>query len=142
MTEKYIYTLYLKAKKEYRGFSTDECETALTELTKFYPRTILILDALDECEVDTREVLALFLRNLVDKGEGTVKLFIASRKEAEIEQHLGSQKLIKISTADNKGDIEKYIEEEIGKVHVLWSSVSAEVKQQVKKTIGEKSDGM
>lgn len=142
MVEKNIYTLYLKAKEEKRGFSTDECETALVELTNFYPRTTLILDALDECEIDTREALARILRNIVDKGEGIVRVFIASRKEADIEEYLGSQKLVEISTADNKNDIKKYIEEEVAKIGGVWSSVSAEVKEQVKETIGEKSDGM
>ncbi|GFP59166.1 ankyrin repeat family A protein 2 [Trichoderma asperellum] len=142
MMERNIYALYLKVKKEKRGFSIDECETALIELVNFYPRTTLILDALDECEMDTREALARILGNLVDKGEGTVKVFIASRKEADIEEYLGSQKLVEISTADNKDDIEKYVEQEVAKVGSVWSSVSAEVKEQVKKTIAEKSDGM
>ncbi|OPB41134.1 hypothetical protein A0O28_0108310 [Trichoderma guizhouense] len=142
MTEKNIYTIYLKARKEKRGLSTIECETALIELINFYSRTILVLDALDECEMDTRETLARVLRNLVDKGGGTVKVFIASRKEADIEEYLGLRKLVEISTADNKEDIEKYVEEEVAKVSGIWRSVSAEVKEQVKKTIGEKSDGM
>ncbi|KAL7932068.1 hypothetical protein V8C35DRAFT_308389 [Trichoderma chlorosporum] len=140
--EKHIYTLYLKARREKRGFSSAECETALAKLINFYPRTTLILDALDECEVDTRETLSRILRNLVDKGESTVKVFIASHKEADIEENLGSQKLIEISAADNKDDIEKYIKEEAAKIGGVWRSVSAEVKEQVKKTIGEKSDGM
>ncbi|EHK47119.1 hypothetical protein TRIATDRAFT_317064 [Trichoderma atroviride IMI 206040] len=142
MMEKNVYALYLKAKNEKRGFSTDECEMALMELMNFYPRTTLILDALDECEMDTREALARILHKLVDKGEGTVKVFIASRKEADIEEYLGSQRLVQISTADNKDDIEKYIDMEIAKIGGAWRAVSAEVKEQVKKTIGEKSDGM
>ncbi|KAL6690771.1 hypothetical protein J3F84DRAFT_398058 [Trichoderma pleuroticola] len=108
----------------------------------FKGMTTLVLDALDECEMDTREALARILRNLVSKGEGTVKVFIASRKEADIEEHLGLRKLVEISTADNKEDIEKYVEEEISKVGIIWRSVSAEIKEQVKKTIGKKSDGM
>lgn len=142
MMEENIYALYLKAKEEKRGFSTDECEKALIELIKFYPRTTLILDALDECEMDTREALARIFRNLVDEGEGTVKIFIASRKEVDIEEYLGSQRLVEISTADNKDDIEKYIEVETAKIDGVWRAVSAEVKEQVKKTIVEKSDGM
>ncbi|KAF3063054.1 hypothetical protein CFAM422_010404 [Trichoderma lentiforme] len=142
MIEKNIYTIYLKARKEKRGLSTIECETALFELINFYSRTILVLDALDECEMDTRETLVRVLHNLVDKGEGTVKVFIASRKEADIEEYLGLRNLIEINTADNKEDIEKYVEEEVAKVSGIWRSVSTEVKEQVKKTIGEKSDGM
>lgn len=142
MMEKNIYALYLKAKKEKRGFSTEECEMALMELINFYPRTTLILDALDECEMDARENIARIFRNLVNKGEGTVKVFIASRKEADIEEYLGSQKLVKISTADNRNDIGKYIDAEIKKVGGAWRAVSADVEEQVKKTIREKSDGM
>ncbi|TFB02747.1 Ankyrin-3 [Trichoderma ghanense] len=142
MTEKNIHMLYLKAKQEKRGFSLAECKTALIELVNFYPRTIFILDALDECARDTREALVRILRNLVNTGEGTVKVFIASRKEDDIQEYLGSQKVVVISTADNKNDIEKYIEEEMAKVGGAWKSVSAEVKEQVKTTIREKSDGM
>lgn len=142
MIEKNIYTLYQKAREEKRGFSIIECETALVELINFYSRVTLVLDALDECEIDTREALARILHNIIDKGKGTVKVFIASRKEADIEKYLGLENLVEISTADNKKDIEKYIEEEIAKVDDIWRSVSAEVKEQVKKTIGEKSDGM
>ncbi|KAL7811590.1 hypothetical protein V8C26DRAFT_408415 [Trichoderma gracile] len=142
MMEKNIHKLYLKAKQEQRGFSTAECETALTGLVNFYRRTTFVLDALDECEVESREALARILRNLVDVGEGTVKVFIASRKEDDIEEYLGLQKLIAISTADNHNDIEKYIESEVDKVGGVWRSVSTEVKEQVKRTIAEKSDGM
>lgn len=142
MMEKNIYALYLKAKKEKRGFSTKECEMALMSLIRFYSRTTLILDALDECEMDTREAIVRILHNLVDKGGCTVKVFIASRKEADIETYLGSQRLVEISTADNKDDIEKYIELEMAKVGNVWRSVSVDVKEQVKNTIGEKSDGM
>lgn len=142
MIEKNIYTTYLKARKEKRGLSTIECETALIELINFYSRTILVLDALDECETDTKEALARIMLNLINKSEGTVKIFIASRKEAGIEECLGLENLVEISTADNKEDIEKYVAEEVAKVGRTWRSVSAEVKELVKKTIGEKSDGM
>ncbi|KAM0520737.1 hypothetical protein ACHAPE_003135 [Trichoderma viride] len=120
MMEKKIYALYLKAKKEKRGFSTEEYE----------------------CETDAREALARIFRNLVNKGERTVNVFIASRKETDIEEYFGSQRLVEISTTDNKDDIEKYIDVEMAKVGGLWRAVSTEVKEQVKKTIGEKSDGM
>ncbi|UKZ52374.1 hypothetical protein TrVGV298_006150 [Trichoderma virens] len=99
-------------------------------------------DALDECEMDTREALARIFCSLVGRGKGTVKVFIASRKEADIEEYLGLQRLVEITTADNKDDIEKYIEEEVTKIGGAWRSVSVDVKEQVKKTIGEKSDGM
>ncbi|KAK4060872.1 uncharacterized protein Triagg1_10564 [Trichoderma aggressivum f. europaeum] len=142
MIERNILTLYLKAREEKRGFSILECEAALMQLINFYSRTILVLDALDECEMDAREALVRILHNLVSKGDGTVKVFIASRKEADIEEYLGLKNLVEISTADNEEDIEKYVEKEIAKVDGIWRSVSAEVKEQVKKTIREQSDGM
>ncbi|KAH0525919.1 hypothetical protein TsFJ059_009317 [Trichoderma semiorbis] len=142
MIEKNIYTLYLKAREEKRGLSIIECEVALIKLINFYSRTILVLDALDECEMDAREALVRILHNLIHKGDGTVKVFIASRKETDIEEYLGPRNLVEISAADNKEDIEKYVEEEVTKVSGIWRSVSAEVKELVKKTIGEKSDGM
>jgi hypothetical protein len=82
-----------------------------------YPRTTLVLDALDECDSDTRSQLAEFLRELVEKSTRILKVFVASRKESDIECSFSSfkdhQMLVEISTEDNKGDIEKFVNEKL-----------------------------
>lgn len=139
---KNIFDLYRKAKKEQRQLSMPECKAALSELLKSYPRTTLVLDALDECEVDARKEIVLVLRSLATDAERPVKVYIASRREPDIERNLGSENLIEIGTSDNKGDIEKYIEQEMKKFSEEWESVSQGVREEVKRTITDQSDGM
>ncbi|KAL7959098.1 hypothetical protein V8C34DRAFT_280894 [Trichoderma compactum] len=139
---KSISDLYRKAKKEQRELSIPECKAALSELLKSYPRTTLVLDALDECEVEARKEIVLVLRSLATDAERPVKVYIASRKESDIEKNLGSGNLIEIGTSDNKGDIEKYIEQEMTHFGEEWESVSQAVKEEVKRTITDQSDGM
>ncbi|PTB48146.1 hypothetical protein M431DRAFT_100631 [Trichoderma harzianum CBS 226.95] len=139
---KSIFDLYRKAKKEQRQLSIPECKAALSELLKSYPRTTLVLDALDECEVEARKDIILVLRSLATDAERPVKVYIASRREPDIERSLGSESLIEIGTSDNKGDIEKYIEQEMTRFGEEWESVSQGVREEVKRTITDQSDGM
>lgn len=139
---KNIFDLYRKAKKEQRQLSMPECKAALSELLKSYPRTTLVLDALDECEVDARKEIVLVMRSLATDAERPVKVYIASRREPDIERNLGSGNLIEIGTSDNKGDIEKYIEQEMTRFGEEWESVSQGTREEVKRTITDQSDGM
>lgn len=139
---KSISDLYRKAKKEQRQLSIPECKAALSELLKSYPRTTLVLDALDECEIGARKEIVLVLRSLATDSERPVKVYIASRREPDIERHLGSENLIEIGTSDNKGDIEKYIEQEMTRFGEEWESVSQGTREEVKRTITDQSDGM
>ncbi|OPB46596.1 ankyrin repeat protein [Trichoderma guizhouense] len=139
---KSIFDLYRKAKKEQRELSIPECKAALSELLRSYPRTTLVLDALDECEVGARKEIVVVLRNLATDAERPVKVYIASRREPDIERNLGSRNLIEIGTFYNKCDIEKYIEQEMEKFGEEWESVSQGVREEVKRTITDQSDGM
>ncbi|KAL7912335.1 hypothetical protein GGI35DRAFT_468544 [Trichoderma velutinum] len=111
---KSISDLYRKARKEQRELSIPECKAALSELLKSYPRTTL----------------------------RPVKVYIASRREPDIERNLGSENFIEIGTSDNKGDIKKYIEQEMNRFGEEWESVSQGVREEVKRTITDQSDGM
>ncbi|KAL7931999.1 hypothetical protein V8C35DRAFT_308211 [Trichoderma chlorosporum] len=139
---KSIFALYRTAKEEQRGLSNGECKAALSELITSYPRTTLILDALDECEPEIRHELILDLRGLVRDANRQVKVYIASRREPDIERSLGSENLVEIGTADNKNDIEKYIEQEMRRLGGSWESVSQGVRDEVKRSITDQSDGM
>ncbi|KAL7945705.1 hypothetical protein V8C42DRAFT_321338 [Trichoderma barbatum] len=139
---KSIADLYRKARGEQRELSIAECKTALSELLKSYPQTTLILDALDECELEARHDIIVALRSLVTDAERPVKVYIASRREPDIERAMGSENLIEIGTANNKDDIEKYIDQEMRRFGGAWESVSEGVRDKVKRTITDESDGM
>lgn len=137
-----VYDLHYQANKEERQFSTNECKTLLCKLVNSYPRTTLILDAMDECEEEDRKDLLDILFSLARGGEHPVKIFIASRPETGIHAHPGFRNLVEIGTSDNKRDIENYIEQRLSQQAGQWVSVSDNVKEKVKSTITDQSNGM
>ncbi|UKZ53535.1 hypothetical protein TrVGV298_007327 [Trichoderma virens] len=138
---KSIFNLYYKAKREQRSLSFNECRTALSELLNSYPQTTLVLDALDECEVETRKVLMLDLNSLVTAAERPVKVYIASRMEVDIIRNLRHGSDISIDPSYGKGDIEKYIEQEMRLLSNKWKSVSESVRAKVSRTITDLGSG-
>nr|XP_036589232.1 uncharacterized protein CTRU02_01279 [Colletotrichum truncatum]KAF6800874.1 hypothetical protein CTRU02_01279 [Colletotrichum truncatum] len=70
----------------------------------------MILDALDECDEDSRMELAGFFRELVDQAHRPVKIFVSSRPEIEFTEMVKLFSFIQIRTAENMGDIKKYID--------------------------------
>ncbi|RGP73564.1 ankyrin repeat [Fusarium longipes] len=123
-----------------------KCKDTLMEFINGYPRVTLVLDALDECEDETKRELAELFQDLMRNSRGILKIFIASRKELDIEGYLepfqDHRSLVYISTSDNAGDIERFITNEMTKVAPQWKSISDETKLRVKSTLVTKSDGM
>ncbi|KAK7438353.1 hypothetical protein CaCOL14_007794 [Colletotrichum acutatum] len=137
-----LFNLY-KRKEIKSDITLQDCETALVEMINSYSRTVLILDALDECKKDTRRHIVEFFKRLVEKTNRCLKIFIASRPENDIGDYLRSfqepRATITINTSDNQDDIEKFVNTEVDNFSVDWSP---ETKQAVKKELMEKSAGM
>ncbi|KAF4452390.1 hypothetical protein FALBO_16181, partial [Fusarium albosuccineum] len=140
------YDLYQRGKKIQADISLNDCKVTLEEIINSYPRTTLVLDALDECEADTRRQIAEFFQHLTKTTTRLLKVFLASRKEVGIESYLksfqGPQMLVQISISDNSSDIEKYVIEKMAKQKVKWKDITPNTKQLVQETLVEKSDGM
>ena len=66
-----------------RRLTVEDCTRLIIELTKTYPATI-ILDALDECERDTRHKLLEAFDEIISKSEEVVKVFVSSRDDVDI----------------------------------------------------------
>ncbi|KDN68427.1 putative conserved hypothetical protein [Colletotrichum sublineola] len=137
-----LYSLYRKKEQIQSDITIEDCVTALVEMINSYPRTVLILDALDECK-DTRQDLAKMFKRLVGESNHLLKIFIASRPEHDIGEYLGpfqgSNATIAISTNDNHGDIKTFVDTEVDNFTTNWMS---ETKQLVKNVLVEKSDGI
>lgn len=138
--------LYEDGKNIQNDLTIAKCKSTLVEIINSYPRTTLVLDALDECDEETRRELAELFQNLVVNSKGLLKVFIASRKEPDIEKYLRSfrsrQMLVSITTSDNTSDIEKFVIDEMAKLGVSWASITDDTKLLVKNTLVEMSDGM
>lgn len=107
---------YRVAHKLGKALGLDDYKQALSELLDVCPRTILALDALDECNKWPRDSLIRILTTLVKEANRPVKLFVSSRKEGDIEKLLPWKGLIEITPEHSGTDIEKYIDKQIAKV--------------------------
>ncbi|KAM0426280.1 hypothetical protein ACHAPT_008320 [Fusarium lateritium] len=140
------YNLAENRKRVQQDIELQDCKSALVEMINSYPRTTLVLDALDECDSNTRQQLATFLKDLVKESTHLLKVFVASRKETDIETYLGSfqgpQMLVQISTSDNKGGIKKFVNDEMAKFEKNWPFMNPDLKICVEDTLVEKRDGM
>lgn len=134
------------SEKIQNGLPLAKCKDTLVKIIDSYPRVTLVLDALDECSNETKRELSQLFKSLVEESKGLVKVFIASRKEPDIERYLESpqsrQMLVSISTSDNAGDIEMFITHEIQEFAIEWSSIAEDTKLLVKNTLVQRSDGM
>ncbi|KAK1540024.1 uncharacterized protein CCOS01_01338 [Colletotrichum costaricense] len=99
-----------------RSLEISECKRFVRDMVNAYPRSILVLDGLDECEENSRSQIVRFFRDLVKESDRPVKIFISSRPEADILELMGTSTCIQISTADNEKDIEKYIDSRLSQL--------------------------
>jgi hypothetical protein len=119
----------------------ETCREQLLESVNLYPKTTIVLDALDECEPDTRGYLVDTLDLLLQKSERPLKIFISSRPDADIRDRFLSRPNIDIQATDNHDDIAKFVNEEIVK-HRRWGRLSPSLREEVVETLLNRSSGM
>lgn len=94
----------------------DICKQQLVESLNIYPKTTLVLDALDECDLDSRVDIIDTLNSLLSESQRPLKIFISSRPDPDIEGLLASSAQVDIQAKDNKGDVRRFLEKEIEKL--------------------------
>jgi len=142
---------YLEKKR--RGFlsnvlSSMETQDLLTKMIKQNPQTILILDALDECEEDSRHSLMTVLSELVEQ-DLRVKVLISSRRDDDITAEFENKDNFNISATDNGEDIMSFVRGKIDEYRNsrvtrrrTSSMISEELEQQIVDVFLDKSNGM
>lgn len=144
-----IVDKYQERKKE--GFVTgpldaDECRDLIIQLLPNYRQSNIVIDALDECDKQTRSKLLSVLATIMESMPDLVKIFISSRDDDDIVLKLNRRPTIRISSKDNSGDIERFVQSEIEKRissrELLHGKVSESLKGHVIKTLINGADGM
>lgn len=130
-------------EKRLRGsdLGFDACKDQLLESVNLYSQTILILDALDECDPTLRWKLVEMMQYLISKSEQPLKIFISSRPDGDIKRRFTSRPNIEIQATDNQGDIEKFVNEEIDRPR-QWGPISAPLRRDIVNILLERSQGM
>jgi hypothetical protein len=134
-------------QKKLEGYASKELNIGessqlLHELVDIYPQTTIVLDAMDECNRDTRYRLIEIFDSLLSQSSKPVKIFISSRPDEDIKDRFHTGPNVGIQATDNKDDIAKFVTAKIER-NLKWrSKMSDDTQRKVVSTILEKSNGM
>lgn len=147
-----VLSIYEKRKNDgnLKSFlSVGECKQLLIKLSSGFLRTTILIDALDECDKDTREVLFDVLENLVSDSSPEhypIKVFVTSRNDGDLQRRLGNSPNIYIQERDNSADINLYITSEvescITKGRLLDGKVDDDLKEHIIDVLRNGAHGM
>ncbi|CAG7934094.1 unnamed protein product [Penicillium olsonii] len=97
------------ADKQNSSLSLEVCKDQIEKSVNLYPQTVLVLDALDECESYTRRKLIQFFVELVNQCKKTLKVFISSRPDNEFRAKLPHLINFNLHHNGNKDDIKRFL---------------------------------
>lgn len=118
----------------------EESQLILADLFRIYPQITLVVDALDECDKNTRSDFIDVLNKLVDNSPKPLKILISSRRDGDISCHFEKGQNLDISAVDNRDDIVTFVNHEIEKP---WRvEISSELKKLICTTLVDQSEGM
>lgn len=133
--------LCYKSRLEGGNLSFALCKQQLLESVNLYPKTTIVLDALDECDPDTRCELVETIDYLLSEARRPLKVLISSRPDGDIRDCFAARPTVAIDATDNHGDIQKYIGEAIVK-HRRWNRISKPLRDEIIRTLSDRSGGM
>ncbi len=133
--------LYKKLRQNASELSLDDCAKQLLESVNLYRKTTLVLDALDECEPDSRKNIIKTIEGLLSTSQRPLKVFISSRRDRDIRSKFLDKPNIEIKATHNEKDIEKFVNEEIIN-HGGWEDMSANLQSKIVMALLQQSDGM
>lgn len=120
-----------------------ESNLLLISLLDIFPRTTIIIDALDESDPIERGRLLEVLTTIMHLTTSVVKIFISSRDDIDIKLKLGGVPNLYIEAQDNSEDIKRFIYREIGstKNRRLYN-LPDELKNEIVSALTKKANGM
>lgn len=137
-----VYDLW--EKREIHGSSTfkqwAECLLALVDT---YPRTTIILDALDECKASQRADLINLLVTLGTRDSNAkVRIFVSTRPDETMFQNLaGKYPIIDMHEKDTRKDMATFVQAKLARHH-RWPQFDQLFKNELISTLLEKSRDM
>ncbi|KAF4635686.1 hypothetical protein G7Y89_g2417 [Cudoniella acicularis] len=117
-----VKQFYNEARQRASQLTMNDCKKLLLDFINIYPQTTLILDALDECESQSRvELIEIFecLLSEAEEAKNPLKIFISSRPDDDIKRKLKHHANIEITATDNHEDITRFVGSRISK-HPTW----------------------
>lgn len=140
---KTVHSLWQKNRRQGILSTFALWEACLLELIDTYPRTTIVLDALDECNIEQRQSLINLLVTLANRDAHAkpVKIFVAARPEEDIRRHLEEDHVILMQDKHNAADIDIFVRMKISE-HRRWFKMPEDFQNEVVDTLLEKSGDM
>jgi ankyrin repeat protein len=140
---KTVHDLWIKSQDKGISSTFAQWEACLLALVDTYPKTTIVLDAFDECETEQRRDLLKLFTALASRHEeaNRVKIFISTRPEEDVLQHLDQYPVIRVKEKHNADDIESFVRTKIAE-HSRWSKMPEDFQAEVVQILLEKSGDM
>ena len=126
--------------------SFDSSLNLLGHLVECFEHPAVVVDALDECSEEARGYLLRGLLSVLTKARRPFKVFISSRHNLDIEDHLRNLPHVCIEARDNAEDIENYVQKELTLAiqdrRLLRGNVSHALRKRVEEVILRDANGM
>jgi hypothetical protein len=128
------------------GPGIEKCVSLIVTLINSNLHTTIVIDALDECDIESRYELFNGLKKILDDSSSLVKIFISCRNDDDIKIRFESAPNIYIEETDNAMDIRRYINEELSGCiaggRLLRGKVEGSLKELIISKLLEKARGM
>ncbi|GKU10778.1 hypothetical protein FLAG1_11572 [Fusarium langsethiae] len=138
----FLIQRYRDMEKTKQPFDKKFCEESLLQLVNFLPRTVIILDGLDEFDKEDMKAIMEIMVKLLKESRRPLKMFISSRDRSDIRSSLlnAGSMLATIAIADkNEPDIEKFVKQRVKEIGEDWGQ---DVRDEVEKRLCTESGGM
>lgn len=132
--------LYNKHEHGKTHASLEELLDTLHAVVSSYSRVIILIDALDECQVhDSREMFLQELFRLQENAGTDLNIFATSRHGQSIEAFFESS--LKRNIHADEADVRRYIDEKLQRFP-SWVAKNDFLKETIKETVARAVDGM
>ena len=124
-----------------------ECRDLIVSLIGLYSKVTVVIDALDEVPSDERDMLLDELKIILGSSPN-VKIFVSSRNDVDIRLQLEQKPYHYIDATDNKSDIERFVQREVGraieKKKLLYGRLvlNDDLTKEIIQTLAKKANGM
>jgi hypothetical protein len=139
-------------EQEVQGFAAerltmDESQSLILDLLALHPVATITVDALDECDIDTRgEILDVFT-DILQHSSTLVKLFVSSHDDQDIVYQLKGYPNLELCSDKNLADIVHFVRSETDrliarKMLLRSSSNKSEMRNAIVAKVSQDANGM
>ncbi|RYP42504.1 hypothetical protein DL767_000192 [Monosporascus sp. MG133] len=144
-----LYQKYKTSAFARQHISTEVIKRELISLTSTFRITTIVIDALDECYLDTRSNLIEALAEIAAESARPVKVLMSARPDGDLRYYMSSEASIDLTLVDTRDDISKFVIESVygrpkdaPNLRYWREQITDKLRQAVCEVLIEKSRGM